>query len=82
MNSVPRVFRPKVASKCCSVISPERDGFAQAGVREKNVDVALFPLDRIEQPVEVVEIGGVAAHAGDVAGRSATASSALPASVP
>jgi hypothetical protein len=30
------------------------------------VDPALFPLDRVEQTVEVVEIGCVAAHAGHV----------------
>src|SRR6201993_4406167 len=42
------------------------DGFAHAGAREQDVDLALFPLDRIEQTVEVVEIGGVAAHAGHV----------------
>ena len=28
--------------------------------------LALFPLDRLEQAVEVVEIGRVAAHAGHV----------------
>jgi hypothetical protein len=31
-----------------------------------DVDLALFPLDRVEQTVEVVEIGRVAAHAGHV----------------
>src|SRR5712692_359258 len=42
------------------------DGFAHAGARVKNVDLALFPLDCVEQTVEVVEIGRVAAHAGYV----------------
>ena len=42
------------------------DGFAHAGARVQDVDPALHPLDRIEQAVEVVEIGRVAAHAGHV----------------
>jgi hypothetical protein len=42
------------------------DGFAHAGARKQDVDLALFPLDRVEQTVEVVEIGRVAAHAGHV----------------
>src|ERR1700675_4755845 len=42
------------------------DGFARAGARVQDVAPALFPLDRVEQAVEVVEIGRVAAHAGHV----------------
>src|SRR5262249_25432291 len=42
------------------------DAFARASARVQDVDLALFPLDRIEQAVEVVEIGRVAAHAGHV----------------
>src|ERR1700675_4102862 len=42
------------------------DGFAHAGARKQDVDLALFPLDPIEQAVEVVEIGRVTAHAGHV----------------
>ena len=42
------------------------EGFARAGARVQDVDPALFPLDRIEQAVEVLEIGRVAAHAGHV----------------
>src|SRR6266403_5549523 len=42
------------------------DGFAHAGARVQDVDLALFPLDRVEQTVEVVEIGRVAAHADHV----------------
>ncbi len=42
------------------------DGFARACAREQDVDLALFPLDCIEQAVEVVQIGPVAAHAGHV----------------
>src|SRR6202007_762810 len=42
------------------------DGFARAGARVQDVDPALFPLDRVKQTVEVVEIGRVAAHAGHV----------------
>ncbi len=34
--------------------------------REQDADLALFPLNRIEQTVEVVEIGRVTAHAGHV----------------
>src|SRR5258707_2517264 len=41
-------------------------GLALASAREQDVDLALFPLDRIEQAVEVVEIGRVTAHAGHV----------------
>jgi len=42
------------------------DGLARASARVQDVDLALFPLDRIEQAVEVVEIGRVVAHAGHV----------------
>src|ERR1700729_2849691 len=42
------------------------DEFAHAGARVQDVDLALFPLDRIEQAVEVIEIGRVAAHAGHI----------------
>src|ERR1700748_353614 len=41
-------------------------GFARAGARVQHVDPALFPLDGVEQTVEVVEIGRVATHAGHV----------------
>jgi hypothetical protein len=41
-------------------------GFARAGARVQDIDVTLDPLDRIEQAVEVVEIGRVAAHAGHI----------------
>jgi hypothetical protein len=66
VNSVPRAFSPKAASKCGSVISPSLTGLALAGAREQDVALALFPLDRIEQAVEVVEIGRVTAPAGHV----------------
>jgi AcrR family transcriptional regulator len=42
------------------------DGFAHTGARAQDVDLALFPLDCVEQTVEVVEIGRVAAHAGRI----------------
>src|ERR1700733_11207132 len=42
------------------------DGFARAGARVQDIDPAFFPLDRVEQTVEIVEIGRVAAHAGHV----------------
>src|SRR4051794_31945497 len=42
------------------------EGFARASARVQDVDLALFPLDCIEQAVEVVEIGRVTAHAGHV----------------
>ena len=42
------------------------DGFARASARIQDVDLALYPLDRIEQAVEVIEIGRVAANAGYV----------------
>ena len=66
VNSVPRVFRPKVASKLLLGNLAQWDGFARASARIQDVDPALFPLDRVEQTVEVVEIGCVAAHAGHV----------------
>ncbi|GLQ81390.1 hypothetical protein GCM10007881_49110 [Mesorhizobium huakuii] len=42
------------------------DGFADDGARVQDVDPAFFPPDRVEQTVEIVEIGRVAAHAGDI----------------
>src|ERR1700759_4001325 len=42
------------------------DSFARASARVQDVDPALFPLDRVEQTVEVVEIGRVAADASYV----------------
>jgi hypothetical protein len=42
------------------------DGFAPASAREQGVDLALFPLDCIEQAIQVVQIGRVTAHAGHV----------------
>src|SRR3546814_19771102 len=44
----------------------EREGFARAGARIQNFDLAFFPLDRVEQAFEVVEICRVAAYAGHV----------------
>jgi hypothetical protein len=41
-------------------------GFALASARKQNVDLAFLLLDRIEQTVEVIEIGRVAAHTGHV----------------
>src|SRR5579871_7073040 len=41
-------------------------GFAHASAREQDVDLAPFPLDCIEQAVEVIEIGRVTAHGGHV----------------
>jgi hypothetical protein len=64
VNNVPRVLRPKVASKLGDLA--QFDGFARAGAGEQDVDLALFSLNRIEQAVEIVEIGRVAAHAGHV----------------
>src|SRR5579872_3322458 len=40
------------------------DGLAYAGAREQHVDLALFPLHDVEQPVQVVEIGRVTLDAG------------------
>src|ERR1700760_1993260 len=45
----------------------QRGGVAHTGARVQDVDLALLPLNRFEQAVEVVEIGRVAAHAGHVA---------------
>jgi hypothetical protein len=42
------------------------DCFAPASAGKEDVNLALLPPDRIEQAVEVVEIGRVAAHAGHV----------------
>ena len=67
MNSVPRAFRPKVAVEVLFGDLAERRGLAHAGAGVEDVDPALLPLHRLEQPIEVVEIGHVALHAGDVA---------------
>ncbi len=45
----------------------QRDGFTHSCAGVEDVNPALFAFDCIEQAVEVVEIGGVAAHAGDIA---------------
>jgi hypothetical protein len=45
---------------------PQRHGLAYAGAREQDVDLALFALNRLEQAVEVVEIGRVTLYAGHV----------------
>src|SRR3981189_3539235 len=66
VNSVPRVFRPKVASKCRSVISPSGMASPMPALAYRTSILPFFPLDRVEQAVEVVEIGRVAAHAGYV----------------
>ena len=59
VKRVPRTFKSNVLSKCCSVISSQREGLAYAGAREQDVDLALFPFDYVEQPVKVVKIGRV-----------------------
>ncbi len=66
VNSVPRVFRSKVASKCASVTSPSGKASPLPALANRTSNLALFPLDRFEQPVQVVEIGRVTAHAGHV----------------
>jgi len=43
VNSVPRAFRPKAASKCCSVISPNGAASPLPSAREQDVDLAPFP---------------------------------------
>ncbi len=47
------------------------DGFARAGARVQDVDLALLPLDRVEQPVEVFEIGRVRRACRSRSGQSA-----------
>jgi len=44
----------------------ERHSLAPASAGVQDVDLSLFPLDRIEQAGEIVEIGRIAAHAGHV----------------
>jgi hypothetical protein len=44
-----------------------RCGLARAGADPQHVDAALLPLDRVVQAVQVVQVGGVALDAGDVA---------------
>ena len=41
--------------------------FAHPGAGPQHVDRALFPLDGVVQAVQVVQLGGVALHGGDVA---------------
>ena len=67
VKSVPRVFKPKIESKSFSVMLPSlRRLSAHSGAREQHVDAALFPLHRIIQAVQVVQIGRIALHAGHV----------------
>ena len=39
---------------------------AYPGARPQHVDRALFLLDRVEQTVQIVEVGRIALHAGHV----------------
>jgi hypothetical protein len=64
VNSVPRAFSPKVASKCCSVISPSLR--SSPVPCPQHVDGALFPPDRVEQTVQLVQVGRISLHAGHV----------------
>ena len=66
VNSVPRAFSPKAASKCSSVISPSLRLLARPGTCPQHVDRALFPPDRVEQAVQVVQVGRIALHGGHV----------------
>src|SRR3984885_7056300 len=45
----------------------ERGGLAAAGAGPQHVEAALLPLDGVVQAVQVVQVGGVALDAGDVA---------------
>jgi hypothetical protein len=39
---------------------------ALSGAGEEDVDLALLALNRIVETVEIIQVGGVALHAGDV----------------
>ena len=67
MNRVPRALSPNQVSNWAWVISPQRGGFAAAGAGPQYVEAALLPLDGVVQAVQVVQVGGVALDAGDVA---------------
>src|SRR3954447_6518160 len=57
VNSVPRAFSAKTASKCSSGDLAEPALLAHPGTRPQHVDRALLPLDGVEQTVQIVEIG-------------------------
>jgi hypothetical protein len=51
--------------------------FALSGAGEEDVDLAILALNRIVETVEIIQVGGVALHPGDVLPMSFTASSSL-----
>jgi hypothetical protein len=66
VNSVPRAFSPKVASKCCSVISPSWRSSPVPALVHNTSTAPLFPPDRVEQTVQIVQVGRISLHTGHV----------------
>jgi len=64
VNSVPRAFSQKASSKSSSVISPSLLCAPRPGACPQHVDRSPFPVcDRVEQTVQIVEVGRIALHA-------------------
>ena len=66
VNSVPRAFTEKAASKCLLGDLAEAALLARPGTCPQHVDRALFLLDRLEQAVQIGEVGRIGLHAGHV----------------
>src|SRR5882757_1017981 len=66
VNSVPRAFNMKAASKSPSVISPSRPCAPVPALAHNTSIAPLFLFDRVEQTVQIVEVGRIALHAGHV----------------
>jgi hypothetical protein len=50
---------PTACASCSSFTGQKQDGVDYAFTREQDVDLALFPLHDVKQPVEFVEIGRI-----------------------
>jgi hypothetical protein len=66
VNSVPRAFSPKAAWKCSSVISPSMRCSPVPALAHNTSTAPLFLSDRVEQAVQIVQVGRIALHAGHV----------------
>src|SRR3954453_408601 len=67
VNSVPRAFSEKAASKCSSVISSRLLAWPTPALAQSTSIAPLSCLDRVEQTVQIVEVGRIGLHAGHVA---------------
>jgi hypothetical protein len=67
VNRVPRALSQNAALEVVLGELAERGGLAHAGAGPQHVEAAHLPLDGVVQAVQVVQVGGVALDAGDVA---------------